>query len=457
MQKWFKYARLRRFDVSTEVGRAHERYRLAFWSVAANVLSKGFALWVMLLSVSWTLPYLGTERFGVWMTIASFVGMLIFLDLGVGNALTNHVAQAAAKADPTALAQRISGGLALMLIVGALASVLLWVLVAILPWARIIKVQDASIHSEIKDALFLFAILFGLCLVSNAVHRVFAGLQRSFEAHLASALGSLMSILTLFWAAGNQAGISTLLMATLGWQVASGLMLLCVLNKRGQLRLQGIGAAIQTGRAPLLKTGGLFFILQIGTMVGWGADSLIISSTLGAAQVAVFSITQRLFQLISIPLSMANAPLWSAYANANACDDRQFVRDTLKKNLAVTGGAAMLGGALLLAISDVVIGWWTKNAIEVPMSLLAVFAVWTVCESLGNALAMMLNGCGIVREQVVTVVALTLLALPAKLIFVNLFGIQGMIAIYIFLYCSALLVFYGFVFRSNLMAKMSRS
>ena len=270
-------------------------------------------------------------------------------------------------------------------------------------------------------------------------------------------MGSLLSILTLSWAAASQAGVATLLLATLGWQSASSLILLCLLIKRGQLRLLGIGAAIQAGKAPLLKTGGLFLFLQIGTMVGWGADNLIISSTLGAAQVAVYSVAQRLFQLVSIPLSMANAPLWSAYANANACNDRWFIRTTLKKNVAVTAGAAILGSAILLTSGQAVIEWWTKNAITVPLSLLAVFAVWTVCESLGNALAMMLNGCGIVREQVVAVVVLTVLALPAKLFFVKLFGIQGMIAVYILLYCAAVLIFYGFVFRSNLMAKMSQS
>ncbi len=457
MKKWFRYVRLRSFDVSTEAGRSDERYRLALWSTAASVVSKGLALLVMLLSVSWTLPYLGAERFGVWMTIASFVGMLLFLDLGIGNALTNRVAEAAAIANPGSLADRISGGLGLVFIVGVLASLLLSALVAVLPWTGIIKVQDPLVHSEIREALFLFAILFGLSLFSNGVHRVFAGLQRSFEAHIVSAMGALLSILTLSWAAASEAGVMTLLLATLGWQSASSLVLLYLLIKRGQLRLRGIGAAIQVGKTPLLKTGGLFFVLQIGTMVGWGADSVIISSTLGAAHVAVYSVAQRLFQLVSIPLSIVNAPLWSAYANANACNDRQFIRTTLKKSMCITAAVAVLGCVFLLAEGQMLVGWWTQSAVAVPMSLLAVFAVWTVCETLGNALAMMLNGCGIVREQVITVVVLTVIALPAKLLFVNLFGVQGMIAIYIFLYCAAVLIFYGLVFRSNLMAKLSPS
>lgn len=454
---WLRYIRFRPFDVSTELGRSDERYRLALWSIVASVFSKGLALLVMLLSVSWALPYLGPERFGVWMTIASFVGMLIFLDLGVGNALTNHVANAAATANPSLISDRISGGLGLMFIIGVLASILLSALVTVLPWARIIKVQDALVQREVQDALLLFAVLFGLSLFSNGVHRVFSGLQRSFEAHIAASIGFLLSIVTLAVATANEAEIATLLLATLGWQSASSLILLCLLIKRKQLRLPGIGIAIQDSKMPLLKTGGLFFVLQIGTMVGWGADSVIISSTLGAAQVALYSVAQRLFQLVSIPLSMANAPLWSAYANANACNDKQFIRTTLKKNVFVTAVVAVLGSAILLICGQSLIAWWTKSAIEIPMSLLVVFAIWTVCESLGNALAMMLNGCGIVREQVVTVVVLSVLALPAKLLFVNLLGVEGMIAVYVLLYCTLILIFYGFVFRRNLMSRMSQS
>jgi len=44
------------------------------------------------------------------MTIASFVGMLTFLDLGVGNALTNKVAEAAAQDNAESLRRTISGG-----------------------------------------------------------------------------------------------------------------------------------------------------------------------------------------------------------------------------------------------------------------------------------------------------------------------------------------------------------
>ena len=454
MKKWFRHLRLRPFDVSTEIGRSDERYRLALWSLVANVFSKGIAMLVMLLSVSLTLPYLGAERFGVWMTIASFVGMLIFMDMGIGNALTNRVAHVASTADSGILTSTISGGLGLVFIVGVLASLILTLLASVLPWEKLIKVLDPRLHDEIKSALYLFAALFGLNLFGHGVQRVFAGLQRSFEAHLVSAIGSLLSMLTLYWVAANHADVATLLLATLGWQTASSFALLYLLLKRGQVQLRGIGSAIQSNQARLLRTGGLFFILQMGTMVGWGADSLIIANALGATHVAAYSVAQRLFQLVSVPLSMANAPLWSAYANASACGDRRFIRATLKKSLISTALAATVGCAILLIASPVLIESWTKKTMTVPMSLIAVFAIWTICESLGNALAMMLNGCGVVREQVITVVTLTVIALPSKFVLIHWYGMEAMIGGYTLLYCAATLIFYGIVFRKNLTIKL---
>lgn len=409
---------------------------------------------VMVLSVSLTLPYLGTERFGVWMTIASFVGMLVFLDLGVGNALTNRIAHVAAKNHKLELKRAISGGLGLLFLVGVAATLVLCILAAYMPWSVIIKVTNPAVQEEIRHAMFLFAALFGATLFSSGVHKVFAGLQRSFEAHATSAFGSAVSLTMLWWAAGDHAGIPVLLLVTLGGQILSGLLLLAVLNRRSLFHVYGMTTAISTEKNSVLKLGGLFFVLQIGTMVGWGADSLIISSTLGAGQVAVYSVTQRLFQIITIPLAMLNAPLWSAYADANIRGDTAFILKTLKKSILTTAMLAFFGGLCLVLTSEDLINWWTKGALSVPISFVWVFFTWTLCETLGNALAMMLNGCNVVREQVITVLVLSAIALPAKILFIEIFGMSGMLAVYILLYCLIVFTSYGFIFKNSIRTKI---
>src|SRR5262245_16536613 len=117
-----RFLRVTSFDTTTESGRADERYRLAVWSTLANLASKGLAMVVLLLGVSRTVPYLGAERFGMWTTVASFAGMLAFLDLGVGTALTNHIATAAATSRIPDLRQAITGGIGFLAIIGTAAT-----------------------------------------------------------------------------------------------------------------------------------------------------------------------------------------------------------------------------------------------------------------------------------------------------------------------------------------------
>lgn len=445
-----RYFRITPFDTATAQGREAERYRRAMWSALANVVSKGLAMVVMVLSVGLTVPYLGAERFGVWITVASFAGLLTILDLGVGNALTNHIAVRAGENDLSSLRKAISGGLGCLFLIGSAAAALLWLLARVLPWERLMTLSAPALVSEARQAAMLFALLFGLSLFTNGIHRVFAGLQCAFESHLASAIGSVFAVAGVWYFANQHADIPTLLAVTLGCQSGSALLLLGVLAKRGQLGVSGLADAVRCEGPPLLQTGGLFFVLQIGTMVGWGSDGLIISSTLGAAQVAIYGVTQRLFQFVAQPLAVINAPLWAAYADAHVRGDKAFVRRALKRSMLATVSLAIIGVALLVTASEWLLVRWTDSKVAVPLVFVLIFAVWTVLEALGNAFAMFLNGSFVVRQQVIVVVVFTVLVLPLKILGANALGVVAIPLVSVVVYLIVTLGFYGVVFRSEI-------
>ena len=274
-----RYLRIKPFDTATQEGRTQERYRRAAWSTVTNLLSKGLAMVVILLSVNWTISYLGAERFGIWMTIASFAGMLTFLDLGVGNALINHIAENAAQDKPVELEKSISGGLGFLGLIGIAVTALLFLLAAFLPWEAVIKVADPRLVYETRHAAMLFALLFGFSLFTSGVQRVFGGLQRAFEGHLVAAITSLLAITALWVAAQSKADVTVLLAATLGVQSLAGVPLLLLLYLRKQISIKGMIRSTGSEGRKLLRTGSLFLVLQIGTMIGWGADRLSKSST----------------------------------------------------------------------------------------------------------------------------------------------------------------------------------
>lgn len=442
-------AQLRPFAVDTQAGRNKERYRLAFWSVFANVISKSLSMLVMILAVAWTIPYLGQERFGLWMTIASFLAMMSFLDLGVGNALTNRVASVAATQQRDALVRTISVGLALLAAISVAAGALLLIAASTIPWGRLFKLAGTTAIDEVVLAAQTFAVLFAIHLLVSGAQRVLVGMQRAFEVHAFSVVASILSLGALFMATSSQAGLPTLLLATLGCQCVGGVLAVLLLARRGLLGGFTLRSDVVTEWRRLLNVGTLFLILQIGTMVGWGADSLIIAGALGASQVAVFGVVQRLFQFVSQPVAMMNSPLWAAYADAHARQEKAFIRSTFIRSLALSAAFSLIGGTLILVFGQYIVHFWTSGAIFVPQALLALYFLWTVCEVMGNALAMIMNGCNVVRPQVVAVAVFVSISLPLKLVFA-VYGLQTIVAITIGAYLVAVPMLYFIFYRMQI-------
>lgn len=443
--------RLRRQDTTTPEGRARERYRLAVLATLANVASRSLSMLLIVLGVSLTTNYLGMTRFGVWATFASMTAMLSLLDLGIGNALVNRVAHAAADGDPNAVRRIATGGAGLLAAIGMATAVGLLVPALLLPWGELLKLVDPAMALEARQAAAVFAVLFGVNLFGSGLLRILAGQQRSHEASLLSASATGLACLALYWASSRQAGVPWLLAATFGFQTLAGLAAGILLMRRNQISARGGRAAMKSERPHLLRVGSLFILLQLGTMLGWGGDSVILAVMRGPSEVAVFAVAFRLFQFASQPFAMLNAPLWAAYADATARRDTGFVRQTLKRSFLVSVfGTATLSCVLLVA-GPTLVSAWTQGAIVVPIQVLALYAVWTVLEAGGNAFGVYLNGTGIVREQVWVVTAFCTVALPLKLFAASQAGASGLLAATIISYGITVIGLYATVFRQRVL------
>lgn len=452
-----RYLQLRSFDTSTVDGRASERYRRAAWAAVSNVGSRGLSMLLVVLAVHLTVPYLGPERFGVWATFASMAAMLSLLDLGVGNALVNRIAQAAAKSDAPGMRRTVTGGAGILAVIGVAAGAALLLVASVIPWGRAFKLTDAVLVAEAEQAGYVFAAVFGLNLFSSGLLRILAGQQRSHVANLVSGLGTALACLALFAAADRHSGIGWLIGVTFGVQTVVGLSAGGVLVRSGMLRMRGSWAAMNSERPHLLKTGSLFIVLQLGTMLGWSSDSLILASLQGAGEVAVYAVAMRLFLFASQPFAVINAPLWAAYADACARHDTAFIRITLKRSLLASFLGCSAVSCLLFFAAPALIARWTHETIAVPTLVLALFAGWTVLEASGNAFGTYLNGCGIVRQQVWVVLAFCAVVLPLKVVLGATWGAAGILAASIFAYVLVVVGLYATVFRARVLLPLGAS
>jgi O-antigen/teichoic acid export membrane protein len=443
--------RLTGFDTSTLEGRNAERYRRAAWASLSNAGSRIVSMLLVVMSVHLTVPYLGTTRFGVWATFASMAAMLSLLDLGIGNALVNRVAQAAAHGERHELQRVVSGGSGLLAITGFFAAALLSIGAYAVPWERVFKLTDARTIDETRTAAVVFAVCFGINLFSTGLMRVLAGQQRMHAANVVTGIAAALACGTLWFAADKQAGVPWLIALTFGLQSVVSLLAGVLLHRDGLWLRRGLGSAIQQEWRYLLNTGSLFMLLQLGTMVGWASDSLILASLKGASEVAIYAVAVRLFQFASQPFAVINAPLWGAYADAFARRDLSFVRSTLKRSLALTLVGSCVASGILLIVAPTLIPAWTQRSLAVPGLLLLTLAVWTVLDSTGNAFGMYLNGCGIVRQQVWVVTAFCCVVLPMKFWLGGMWGAEGIVVATIVAYFVVVAGTYGVFLRAQVL------
>lgn len=444
-----RHLRFRPYPSDSESGRAAERLRRAAWTMVAHIASSASGLIIVLLSVNWTLPYLGPERFGAWMTIASLVTALSFLDLGVGNGLTNRIAQAASMDDARELSRAVCGGLGVLLMIAAALLLLLLAVSSLLPWQTLIKTSSAELVDEVRCAALVFAALLALTTCTDGVLRIYHGLQRGAAVYTTTLLCNLVGLLLLYVAARKHASISYLLLCTMGAAALPGLLLWFELWRQGLFRFTAWSQAISIERPNVLRVGMLFFALQIGSAFSWGFDNLIISSTLGASAVAAFSVVQRMYLISTQPLVILNGPLWPAYADAHARDDRAFIRRTLATAVTVTAVYGAISVVALASISEPLLRYWTHNQVPPSRGVVYALGVWTLVVAIANCFAMFMNGVGAVLPQVVAVLVIVLAGIPLKYVIIQSFGLAAMVLAFAGLFALTLVILYGYLFRAH--------
>lgn len=456
-RRLLNYLRPSALPADTEEYRTAERYRLATLGAFATISARLAGIGLILLTVRWAAPQLGPERFGVWATFSGLATTLAFLDLGVGNALINRVAHATASGDSERLASAVMGGFGWLLAIGVAASVILASASAWVPWVSLFKLSSQFTGSETRTAALIFSWLFGLNIVSTGVLKILIGQQRSHEAQVISMLAALLAYPTTWLALRHGNSVGLLLIAGLGTQsIVIISLVLSLLGSRRLLALRRIGDGMRDERDTLLSTGALFLVIQIGTAIGWGCDTLLLASIAGATDVAAFAVAQRLFLFASQPVSILNGSLWAAYSDAHARGDRGFIRTALRRSLALSLTIGTALSIVLLIFGTRLSALWTERTIAVPWALLAIFALWTPLEAVGTAVGYYLNGTGIIREQMNVVVAFCVVALPAKVFATMYGGATGLVAATALAYTITHVGLYGTIYRHLILTPMRR-
>ena len=436
--KWSHYLKFSAVDIDTEHGRGQKRERRAMHSGLVGLLSKLFSIAASLITIPLTLQYLGDERFGLWMAISSAIALLAFADLGVGNGLVNAISNASGRDNHQEIKKYISSATIVLCFIGLTILLIFYGLYSHIKWASLFHLTSPEAIDEAGPAALICVIVFALNLPIGMVQRVQMGLQMGFLSNFWQILSSLFTLGAVLLVVHLKLGLPLLVLAQAGMPVAVGLMN-GILFFGGRFRnLAPNISHVHIGSSlSILKLGLLFFVLQIVGAMMYSSDSLIIANVLGAQDVPIFTVTDKIFSLVTLIVSTTLMPLWPAYSEALSRGDIGWSLKIFKKSIVYSIGISLVLTLLLICFGQQIIHFWIGGPMTIPMSLLLGMGAWKVIEAIGNCFAMFLNGANIVGLQVKIAIVTIIFTVFLKFQLVEQFGISG--SIYATIICYTLL------------------
>lgn len=379
-----------------------------------------------LVTVPLILDRLSPDAFGVWITLSSLLLLLGFLDLGIGSALVGGIARAHATGDTDEAQRMISSAFIGLAGLAALFGALFAVIHPMVPWGSLLGVESPA---ERADAATAVAIVVAAILVSlplNVAPRAQAGLQEGDTVVLWRTMGVVIQLLGVIVLSFAGAGLVWFVVA-----LASGPVLGSLLNsialfsgRRCWLHLRWERASLRTFRG-LGSTGFLFFILLVSSTVAYQCDALIIAHFLGAADAGAYWVPFRLFMFVPTFVSLALMPLWPAYADAWASGDRAWIKRTFRRSVLFAAAANGGVGLALLVVARPVLRLWVGSAVEPSTLLLVSLFLYVLVWGVSGTMAMLLNGCDVVRFQLVLSIAMVVVNVPLSIALLGPLGVAG--------------------------------
>ncbi len=429
-------------DPHSEAGRAQQRNRAIALTALASAFARGVSILTALVSVPLTLHYLGTERYGMWMTLSAFTALLSFTDFGIGNSVLTALARRSGADDLHGLRVQVSSAYGAMTGIALAMLALLAVAYPFVDWAALFNARGNLARAEAGPAAAAFLAILALSTPLGLIARVQLGLQQGFRGNLWQGAASVITLAVLLAAIRAEASLPWLVLALAGTpQLVS---LINTVHYFGWVRadLRPSFRLFDThAMRSLAVNGGMFLVLQVCAALMFQINALIIAQLLGAEAVATYAVPERMFAIVEMVLGFVLGPLWPAYGEAVARGDIAWVRIVLRSSLVLgVGACAVMSGAMVLA-GPQLLHWWVGDAIQVPIALLLGFGIWKIVETAANAVAMFLNGVNELRVQVVLALINVAISFALKIWWTGLFGISGTIFAMIATYCVFMLPF----------------
>jgi len=404
----------------------HERTIKAKKNIAISFLIKGLNIAIGLVLVPLTISYVNPTQYGIWLTLSSIISWFSFFDIGLGNGLKNKLVEANSHGEHDKLKIYVSTTYSILIIISICFFIIFFIFNRYINWATILNVPKGIVIDFELLTITVFA-FFCVQFILQLLNVVLTACHVPVKVSFIAFLGQLLSLIALYFFTlkHNSGTIISLVLIVGGLPLLVHFIASIWYYKHSYKEYAPSFKFINFKYAKdLLSIGGVFFIIQIGALILFQTDNIVITQLFGPQQVTIFNVAFKLFSIIIMVLNIILTPFWAAFTEAYAKNDMAWIKAVLSKMKKIWL-LLSLGTIILFFAAPYLYKAWLHQAIQVPLSLNLVMAVYVMAYGWQTIHVFLLNGIGKIRLQLYLVIFSSIVNIPLAIFLGKKMGLAG--------------------------------
>ncbi|MBD1365045.1 oligosaccharide flippase family protein [Mucilaginibacter sp. ZT4R22] len=394
-------------------------------NIIYTFLIRGLSVLIGFMLLPLTINYLNPTQYGIWVTIASLVAWINTFDIGLSNGLRNKLAHSLALNQQEAVHRDISTTYALLCGIATSVFIVFYSVGLFFNWNWLLRVPP-SVNFDLWPVLVITLASFCIQFILQPVNSILIAMHQPFKASLILLFGQALTyILICVLALFGKGNLYLLVLAASGAPVLvlllANIYLFATSLKSFMPRFKDV---FFKNAKSLMNVSGAFFFIQIGALVLYETDNVVITRVLGPQDVTTFNIPFKYFSVISIVFYIIITPYWSAFTDAYARQDLDWIKTSIRR-LRKFWLAAVGLAFLMYLCSGLVYRLWIGKDIVVPGILSLSIAVYTMLQTWMVIHAYLLNGVGKLRVQLILVITTGIINIPLSVFLIKQVGLPG--------------------------------
>jgi O-antigen/teichoic acid export membrane protein len=405
-----------------------ERSVLVKKNIIASFIIKTLNIGIGIAIVPITINYLNPTKYGIWITLSSIIGWFSFFDIGLGHGLRNHFTKSVSKKNYDLARVYVSTTYAILTIIVLFFLIVFYIVNPHLNWNKILNVEDLNIYIELRNLATIVFTFFCLRFVFKLITTILIADQRPAKASLFELIGRLLSFIFILLLTRFTDGSLLFLGIVMSVSPLIVLIIISIYYFNGKYKnIKPSFKYIDFSKSnDLLSLGVKFFLIQIASVLLYQTNNIIISHLLSPAEVTVYNIAFKYFNILLMGFAIVVMPFWSAITEAYAKNDLKWINSIIKKLRLIWCGVGIFG-IFMLIISQWIYKIWIGPDINIPIMISLLVLIWILINTWTAIYSNFLNGVSKIKLQFYLSLSSAVLNVPLAIIFGKKFGVEGIL------------------------------